>query len=85
MRCGLLLIGSISTTAACGRCSGTGEDSEHYCGVCRGSGTIIQSKDVSIRVPAGVESGEDIITMCWLDLLSSLHALTALIHMQAIQ
>ena len=45
---------SIST---CPRCRGRGEIVEKQCKTCHGKGTIVVNKKISVRIPAGVDTG----------------------------
>lgn len=46
---------SISTT--CGRCHGKGRVVQDKCKSCYGNGKIVEKKKVSVKVPAGVDTG----------------------------
>jgi molecular chaperone DnaJ len=43
--------------STCPRCSGRGEVIDSPCGNCSGTGRVPQSREVSVTIPAGIESG----------------------------
>lgn len=49
--------GVFSQQMVCPQCKGQGQEVEEYCGTCRGKGTTLEMADVSLNVPAGVETG----------------------------
>ena len=49
--------GVFNNMQTCPNCRGTGQEIEEYCTTCRGKGSVSETKEVVIRVPAGVESG----------------------------
>jgi molecular chaperone DnaJ len=49
--------GFISILRTCGKCGGIGSVIENPCKKCRGEGRIHQKKKISVKVPAGVETG----------------------------
>lgn len=49
--------GVFATTTTCRTCAGTGEIIEDPCKVCRGEGRVETTKEIEIKVPAGVEDG----------------------------
>ncbi len=49
--------GFLSVTRACGACSGEGRVLDKPCAACRGDGRKRASRNLEIRIPAGVESG----------------------------
>ncbi len=51
------LLGQVVTSAACARCSGTGEMIPNPCADCRGEGRRMQESTFTVEVPAGVEDG----------------------------
>lgn len=51
-------IGSFSTVVECSVCHGKGEVPEKACATCGGRGTIKQSEEIKIVVPAGINHGE---------------------------
>lgn len=51
------IFGTMMTSRACGRCEGTGEVAADPCRTCGGEGRMMQARNVSVEVPAGVEHG----------------------------
>jgi molecular chaperone DnaJ len=51
------LLGQVVTSAACSRCSGTGEMIASPCVDCRGEGRRMEENTFTVEVPAGVEDG----------------------------
>jgi molecular chaperone DnaJ len=51
------LLGQVVTSAACSRCSGTGEMIPNPCLDCRGEGRRMEESTFTVEVPAGVEEG----------------------------
>ncbi len=49
--------GFFSMTTACNRCGGTGSMIKNPCRACNGEGRVQKRKKLSIRVPAGVDTG----------------------------
>lgn len=49
--------GRIVQTRECDRCKGTGRIIEKPCPNCRGAGQVRRSRDIKVRVPAGVDNG----------------------------
>lgn len=50
-------LGSFQTQSTCPACRGTGEVIEEYCPKCGGQGSVQASKQVRLKVPCGIESG----------------------------
>ena len=50
---------SISTT--CPRCHGQGETNESPCANCNGSGLKTRQKKISVKIPAGIDSGKKLV------------------------
>ncbi|MCW2714677.1 MAG: Chaperone DnaJ, partial [Frankiales bacterium] len=50
-------LGQVMTTRACPRCSGLGSVIEHPCGECSGDGRVRARRTLTVKIPAGVESG----------------------------
>ena len=50
-------LGQVMTTRACPRCSGLGSIIEHPCGECAGDGRVRARRTLTVKVPAGIESG----------------------------
>ncbi len=51
---------TFQTTQPCGDCSGTGRRIERPCEVCDGAGMVRAEKVVEVRIPAGVEDGQQL-------------------------
>ena len=49
--------GFFAMRSTCPRCSGRGEVIDSPCGSCSGTGRVPQSREVSVTIPAGIESG----------------------------
>lgn len=52
--------GFFSVQQACPNCKGTGSQIKYPCRPCRGQGRVQNNKPLSIKVPAGVDSGDRI-------------------------
>ena len=50
-------LGQVMTTRPCPRCGGLGSVIEHPCGECSGDGRVRARRTLTVKVPAGVESG----------------------------
>ena len=50
-------LGQVMTTRACPRCQGTGSIIPHPCGECGGDGRVRARRTLTVKVPAGIESG----------------------------
>ncbi|MCL2736177.1 MAG: molecular chaperone DnaJ [Propionibacteriaceae bacterium] len=53
-------IGDIRTSSPCGQCRGYGTIIEHPCADCYGEGRVRSKRKVSVKVPAGVTTGNRI-------------------------
>lgn len=51
------ILGQVVTTSPCPTCRGLGEVIEHPCSDCRGEGRRTEDRNVTVEVPAGVDSG----------------------------
>jgi molecular chaperone DnaJ len=49
--------GAFNLTQTCSRCGGTGKIITKPCPRCKGSGTETTERELSVRIPAGIESG----------------------------
>ena len=49
--------GQFTTVATCSRCDGRGKVPVVRCGTCTGSGCTKQSRTMSVKIPAGVDTG----------------------------
>lgn len=52
------ILGVIQMETICPECKGTGEKYESICSKCRGKGNIKTSKDIKLKVPSGVDNGD---------------------------
>ncbi len=44
----------------CSRCRGTGRSGKSACPACHGAGSVVESETLSVRIPAGVDTGSKI-------------------------
>lgn len=49
--------GFFSMRSTCPRCSGRGEVIADPCGTCSGSGRVMKEREITIKIPAGIEDG----------------------------
>lgn len=49
--------GVFSNVQTCPNCRGSGQEVEDYCPTCKGKGANAETKEVTIKVPAGIEAG----------------------------
>ena len=49
--------GVFNNVQTCPSCRGSGQEIDEYCPTCKGKGSTLESKEVVIRVPAGIEAG----------------------------
>ena len=54
------VLGNIQQAVTCTKCKGRGKIPEEECSVCHGSGTERKTKNVKIKVPAGIDDGATI-------------------------
>lgn len=52
--------GFFAVQRPCPKCSGTGQKIESPCGTCRGQGVVRKQKTLSVKIPAGVDTGNRI-------------------------
>ena len=52
--------GFFAVQRPCHDCSGTGQKIESPCGTCRGKGVVRKQKTLSVKIPAGVDTGNRI-------------------------
>ncbi|TFB24854.1 molecular chaperone DnaJ [Filobacillus milosensis] len=52
--------GKVVNRRVCHYCEGTGQQVEEKCGTCGGSGKVKKRKTIDIRIPAGVDDGQQI-------------------------
>ena len=51
------MFGVFATQSTCDKCGGSGEIFTSTCSTCRGTGKVHINKDVKVKVPAGVDTG----------------------------
>lgn len=49
--------GFFSVSKTCGKCQGTGKIITDPCGNCRGNGKVKVQREISVKIPAGVDNG----------------------------
>lgn len=49
--------GRLVQTRTCDRCHGTGKIIEKPCGTCQGAGQVRRSRNIHVKIPAGVDNG----------------------------
>jgi molecular chaperone DnaJ len=54
------IFGSVVTAATCPSCAGAGRVIKSPCSECRGHGRVQKTRRLSVRIPAGVDSGSQI-------------------------
>ncbi|MGR5965644.1 molecular chaperone DnaJ [Bacillus cereus] len=52
--------GRIVNRQACGHCSGTGQIIKEKCTTCHGSGKVRKRKEINVKIPAGIDNGQQI-------------------------
>ena len=52
--------GFFAVQRPCHQCNGTGDQIESPCGTCRGQGVVRKQKTLSVKIPAGVDTGNRI-------------------------
>lgn len=52
------ILGVIQTQSVCPNCHGTGEIYKDTCNSCKGKGFIRKSKEIKLKVPSGVDNGD---------------------------
>ena len=51
------LFGTFATRTTCPDCKGKGKTYESTCSHCRGTGSVRKNKDLEVKIPAGVDTG----------------------------
>jgi molecular chaperone DnaJ len=54
------IFGSVVTAATCPTCGGAGQLLKNPCAQCRGQGRLERTRRISVRIPAGVDTGSQI-------------------------
>ncbi len=52
--------GQISTTNVCPTCKGRGKIVTEPCQACSGQGRVVKARDITVNIPAGIDSGQRI-------------------------
>ena len=52
--------GFFSVAQTCGKCQGSGQIISNPCRTCRGQGRVEKRKTLSVKIPAGVDTGDRI-------------------------
>lgn len=52
--------GRIVNRRACHHCQGTGKDIKQKCSTCSGAGKVTKRKKISVKIPAGVDDGQQL-------------------------
>ena len=50
------ILGAMQQAATCPTCSGRGQIPEKSCSVCRGAGVMRRSRNINVKIPAGVDN-----------------------------
>ena len=50
--------GFFTVARTCGQCRGTGQVIAHPCATCRGSGRVQKERKLTVRIPAGIATGQ---------------------------
>lgn len=53
--------GFLAIARPCGACSGTGRVVSNPCGNCGGEGRVVENSEITVRVPAGVDTGSRLL------------------------
>lgn len=54
------ILGRVQTQTTCPNCHGKGKEIKKACSVCHGKGRTIKSKTISVKVPKGIDDGQQI-------------------------
>lgn len=54
------LLGTFMTRTTCSNCQGKGKVFDETCSKCRGTGRIRKNKDIEVKIPAGVDTGNQL-------------------------
>lgn len=54
------ILGTFAQERECATCHGSGKVPEEKCTVCRGAGVMRKDEEIMIRVPAGIQNGEQV-------------------------
>jgi len=53
-------LGQMRTASVCPDCQGQGQKASKKCSQCSGSGIVKEKKDIKVKIPAGIDSGQAI-------------------------
>lgn len=54
------ILGAFMTKTTCDKCTGTGKTFKRECSTCHGTGTTRVTKDLEVKIPAGVDTGNQL-------------------------
>jgi len=54
------MFGTFRTRSACRRCGGAGKSYQRTCKVCQGQGKVKKPKKVEVKIPAGIDNGNQL-------------------------
>ncbi len=54
------ILGAVRQTTVCPTCNGEGKIPEQKCSKCRGKGTLREDRDITVKIPAGIDNGATI-------------------------
>lgn len=54
------LFGTYMTRTTCGECNGKGRTYKTKCNTCKGTGKVRKNKDIEVKIPAGVDTGNQL-------------------------
>ena len=54
------ILGRVQTQIVCPECSGVGKKIKHKCDACHGRGSVKKQKTIEVKVPAGIDDGQQI-------------------------
>ena len=52
------ILGVMQTETTCPYCKGEGKEFKRSCSTCRGKGTVKKKKSINLRIPSGVDTGD---------------------------
>ena len=54
------ILGTIQSKTVCSNCNGTGKSFKSKCSTCKGTGKVKVNKTITIDIPAGIDTGEQL-------------------------
>jgi len=54
------ILGNVQVQAVCDNCEGEGKTYEKKCSKCSGSGVVVDTVNLKVKIPAGIDDGESI-------------------------